>query len=117
MIQLSKIDYKVVLLVISSILLICGLVYLFTPKPQIPSDLKNSINELVVANKKLIESQNHLDSAITVYESKIEIIDSQINGIKGKTIIINKYYNNLSQQIDHFQPNQIDSFFKQRYNY
>jgi hypothetical protein len=82
-----------------------------------PSDLKASIDSLTVVNKKLMESQKHMDSAITAYESKVEQIDSHINNIKGKTIIVNKYYNDLGQQVDHYVPTQVDSFFKSRYNY
>lgn len=117
MIQMNKTNNKIVINAVIGTLLICILIYLAIPKPSMPVDLKASIDSLTVANKKLMESQNRIDSSISAYEYKIEKIDSQISNIKNKSTIINKYYTNLGQQIDQYQPTQIDSFFKSRYNY
>jgi peptidoglycan hydrolase CwlO-like protein len=82
-----------------------------------PKELKASIDSLTVVNKKLMESQQHMDSAITAYESQVNQIDNHISHIKSQTTIVNKYYNDLGQQVDQYVPNQVDSFFHQRYNY
>ena len=117
MIQTNKTDSKIVINAVIGTLLICVLIYLAIPKPNMPADLKASIDSLTAANKKLMQSQHRIDSAISAYEYKIEKIDSQITNIKYKTTIINKYYTDLGQEVDHYQPTQIDSFFKSRYNY
>ena len=58
-----------------------------------------------------------MDSAITAYESQVNQIDNHISHIKSQTTVVNKYYNDLGQQVDQYVPNQVDSFFHQRYNY
>jgi len=93
------------------------IVQLATCNPKMPKELKASIDSLTAVNKKLMESQKHMDSAISIYESKIDQIDNQIDNIKNKTTIINRYYNGLGQQVDHYSPTQVDSFFKKRYTY
>jgi hypothetical protein len=110
-------NIKNIIYVIVGLVLLYGVIWLATREPQIPTDLKASIDSLTLANKKLMESQQHMDSAIAVYNTKIVKVDSQINHIKSQTTIVNKYYNDLGQQVDQYQPTQIDSFFKQRYNY
>lgn len=93
------------------------IIQLATCNPKMPKELKVAIDSLTAVNKKLMESQQHMDSAISKYNTEITKVDSQINHIKGKTIIVNKYYNDLGQQVDHYVPTQVDSFFKSRYNY
>lgn len=112
-----KKNYKTVLIIIGSFIALYFIILLATRRPQMPADLKASIDSLTVANKKLMESQQHMDSAISAYESKVEQIDNHISHIKNQTTVVNKYYNDLGQQVDQYQPTQIDSFFKQRYKY
>jgi hypothetical protein len=108
---------KQIAYVIVGLLLLYGIIWLATRKPQMPADLKSSIDSLTLMNKKLIESQQHMNNAISNYELKLNILDSQIANIENKTVIINRYYNNIGQQVDKYTPTQIDSFFKKRYNY
>jgi prefoldin subunit 5 len=112
-----KKSYKTILIIIGSLVLLYGVILLATRKSQIPVDLKASIDSLTLVNKKLMKSQQHMDSAIVSYGSKVNDIDNHINNIKSKTTVVNKYYNDLGQQVDQYLPPQIDSFFKQRYNY
>ena len=114
---MKKIDNKIIINAVIGTLLICVLIYFMIPKPSMPADLKASIDSLTIANKKLMQSQQHMDSAITAYEAKVNQIDSHISHIKSQTTIVNKYYNDLGQQIDNYQSSEVDSFFKSRYNY
>jgi peptidoglycan hydrolase CwlO-like protein len=114
---MNKTNNKIVINTVIGTLLICILIYLAIPKPNIPADLKASIDSLTTQNKKLIEHQKLMDSAISAYQSQINQIDNHISRIKSQTTIVNKYYNDLGKQIDQYQPTQIDSFFKSRYNY
>jgi hypothetical protein len=113
---LNKYKKQIIYLIIG-LFLLYGIIWLATRKPQMPADLKSSIDSLTLMNKKLIESQQHMDSTIMAYEFKLNTIDSQINNIENKTVIVNRYYNNLGQQVDKYTPSEIDSFFKKRYNY
>jgi prefoldin subunit 5 len=117
MLELLNKYKKQIAYVIVGLFVLYGIIWLATREPKMSADLKASIDSLTVANKKLMKSQEHMDSAITAYESKIEQIDNHISNIKNKTTIINTYYNDLGQQVDQYVPNQVDSFFHQRYNY
>lgn len=99
------------------ILLICVIAYLLIPKSDVSADIKARIDSLTVENKRLLKSQEHLDSTINIYRFEVNKLDSQIANIDNKTVIINRYYNNIGQQVDKYTPTQIDSFFKKRYNY
>ena len=110
-------NIKNIIYVTVGLVLLYGVIWLATRESKMPTEIKASIDSLTAANKKLIESQQHMNNTINSYKLKLNILDSQIDNIKNKTIIINKYYNDLGQQVDQYVPYQIDSFFKQRYNY
>jgi hypothetical protein len=112
-----KKNYKTILIVIGSLILLYGVIWLSIHKPQMPSDIKATIDSLTNANKALIEHQKQIDSTIHVYEAEVHKVDFEINNIKEKTTIIKEYYHDVSQQVEHYDATQVDSFFKARYNY
>ena len=113
----AKKNYKTALYVLATLILLYGAIYIFTRKPQMPPELKATIDSLTNANNALIEHQKQIDSTIAAYKDKVDLIDTQIDVIKNKTTIINKYYTNLNQKVDQFTTTQVDSFFKARYKY
>jgi uncharacterized oligopeptide transporter (OPT) family protein len=117
MLELLNKYKKQIIYIVIGLVLLYGVIWLATRKSQMPIEIKASLDSLTAANKKLIESQQHMNNAINSYELKLTILDSQIANIENKTVIINRYYNNIGQQVDKYTPTQIDSFFKQRYNY
>ena len=117
LITIAKKNYKTALYVLAALILLYGAIYIFTRKPQMPPELKATIDSLTNANKDLIEHQKQIDSTIAAYKDKVDLIDTQIDVIKNKTTIINKYYTNLNQKVDQFTTTQVDSFFKARYKY
>ena len=100
-----------------------GLIFLYaflwisTIKPQMPAEYKAIIDSLTDANKVLIERQNQIDSVIELYEHKVDQVDFQIDNIKEKTTVVREYYHEVGQQASKYNPTQVDSFFKVRYNY
>jgi len=117
MLELLSKYKKQIAYVIVGLVLLYGVIWLATRKPQMPTDYRAAIDSLTKANTLLIEKQNQLDSTIRVYENKINIIDSKINNIKVKETIIKEYHHEIIQQVSHYNATQIDSFFKKRYNY
>jgi hypothetical protein len=93
------------------------MIYLFTPKPQMPVNIKATIDSLTKINTNLVVKQNQLDSAILSYQKQIFDLDYAISNIKEKTIIIKEHYHEVSQTASKFTPSQVDSFFKSRYKY
>jgi hypothetical protein len=109
--------YKQILYIVTGVIVIYLLVYLFTPKPSIPIEYKATIDSLTKVNAILVDRQNQIDSLLSTYNIKIDSIDNRIDNVKEKTIIIKKYYHEVSKKIDTFHTVQLDSFFKTRYKY
>lgn len=112
-----KIQIKYGLYAVLSLFVIYGMIYTFTPKSQIPVDLKATIDSLTKANEALQAKQLVIDSTINVYENEVEIINGMIGGITEKTTIIREYYHEQSNTANKYTPTQVDSFFKARYKY
>ena len=107
----------ITLIVLGGLVLLYFFIQLVTPKPDMPADIKATIDSLTAINKQLIEHQKQIDSTIAVYEAEVDQIDNQVDNIKEKTTIIREYYHDAGQQASQYTPTQVDSFFKTRYNY
>lgn len=116
-IQQNKSKGKIGLYIIGGLLVLFGLLWITTRKPQMPADVKATIDSLTNINKQLIEHQKQIDSTIDAYKAEVKQVDNQIDHIKEKTTIIREYYHEVSQQTEQYTPTQVDSFFKDRYKY
>ena len=117
MLELLNKYKKQIAYVIVGLFLLYGVIWIATRKPQIPADLKATIDSLTNVNKALIIMQKQIDSNIHVYEAEVKQIDHQINNVKEKTTIIKEYYHEQIQQVNNYTPTELDSFFKTKYNY
>jgi len=117
MITKIKDNYKIILYILISLFVLYGFIYTTTRKPQMPADIKATIDSLTNVNKQLIEHQKQIDSTIAAYEAEVHKVDFEINNIKEKTTIIKEYYHEISDKVSHYNAAQVDSFFKARYNY
>ena len=106
---------KNVLYFAGGIILVYLMIYFFTPKPPMPIDYRASIDSLIQSNNTLLSHQNKIDSIIIIYSAKVDSVDNRIDSVKEKTIIIKKYYHEVSAKVDTFQVSQLDSFFNARY--
>lgn len=113
----NKSKWRYILYGIGGLVILYFLIYLFSPKPQMPTEYKAIIDSLTVANKELEAKQLQIDSSIQVYEKEVEAIDFQVDHIKEKTTIIREYYHEQSAAASAYTPTQLDSFFRNRYNY
>lgn len=109
--------YKLVLYIILGLGLLYGAIYLFTPKPQMPADYKALIDSLKTANESIVKHQQELSDSIKAYQAEVNEVDVKIGNIKEKTTIIKEYHHEVIQQVDHYDPTQVENFFKTRYNY
>jgi GH25 family lysozyme M1 (1,4-beta-N-acetylmuramidase) len=80
-----------------------------------PIDYRASIDSLIQSNNALTKHQEQIDSIIIIYSARVDSVDNRIDSVKEKTIIIKKYYHEVSSKVDTFQVSQLDSFFKARY--
>ena len=116
--QVLKNKYgKTALYVVGGLILMYLMIYVFTPKPQIPLEYKQALDSLNRANAELIAKQKQIDSAIAFYQSQIHDLDYAISNIQTKKTEIHNHYQVLGGKVTNYRPSQVDSFFKSRYNY
>jgi len=113
----NKSKWRWILYGIGGLIVLYFAIYLFTPKPQMPVEYKAVIDSLTVANSALEAKQIKIDSSIQVFETEVKILDLQVDNIKEQTTIIREFYHEKSTTASNYNPTQIDSFFKARYNY
>lgn len=108
---------KPILYAIIGLVVLYGVIWITTRKPQMPTEYKAAIDSLTKANAVLMERQKQLDNDIKAYEAEVEKVDSAIHTIKEKTTIVKEFHHEIIERVNHYDAAQIDSFFKVRYNY
>ena len=115
-----KVYLKYFLIGVGIILGIVILVNIFTPKITLPQDtkeLQKKIEDLEVNNLELIKKQIEFDSLTAQYDARIEDIENRIGDIGSSRVIIQKVYSDKITKSRTSTPSDLDTFFKQRYNY
>ena len=115
--KVNKAFFKYALYGVIGLFALYGFIFIVSLKPNMPAEIKATIDSLNVVNKQLIERQKQIDSTIAVYEDEVDQIDNQVDNIKEKTTIIREYYHEVGQKAEQYTPTQVDSFFKARYGY
>ena len=88
-----------------------------TKKPQMPVADKARLDSIYNATKKLEEQQRIYDAAIRYQQDNISAIKTQIDTLKGRTVVVKEYYHDVIKKIDNYTEAELDSFFRKRYNY
>lgn len=101
------------------VLLVFILLAIFTKKEEVVDNpyIKNQIDSLARVNKALQDKQNEMDINSRKYEDALLDLDFKVQTINQKKSIIREYYHEKIIQPAQYTPQQIDSFFKNRYNY
>jgi hypothetical protein len=88
-------------------------------KPVSPKDtfIQQTIDTAAKANLDLQAKQATLDSIAHSIDEKLNILDEKVSKVKNKETIIREYYHDRISQPGKYTPQQVDSFFKDRYNY
>lgn len=108
---------KILLFIVGGLVAMYLMIYIFTPKPEIPLEYKHALDSLDRANAELVAKQKQIDSIISTYKHQVDSIDSAIKNLDVKKTEVHKHYHVLGEKVDKFTPTQVDSFFKTRYNY
>ncbi len=108
---------KLISIGLLSLVALYYIILLATRKPQLPAEVKAQLDSLNRVTQQLQANQVKYDSTIHSQEEIIEGLDTHINTIKEKTVIIKEFYHEQSQAASKYTPTQIDSFFKARYGY
>ena len=115
--QKYSLSLRIIAYIIVGYLILKLLLFLILPTPKLPDDAKAKLNTIDSIVTQLEAKQKHLDSLLLQQDQVITQLNTKITTIKEKTTIIKEYYHEVSQQVDHYDPTQVDSFFKSRYNY
>jgi hypothetical protein len=108
---------KTVLYVVGGLIVMYLMIYVFTPKSELPLEYKHALDSLNRANAELVIKQKQIDSAIASYQKQIFDLDYAISNIQTKKTEIHNHYQIINEKVGKYTPNQVDSFFKSRYNY
>jgi hypothetical protein len=95
------------------------LIRLATPKPtlRIDGDLVGKIENLTVQLEELKAQQATLYTTDSTLLIEIWALDDNITEIRKKTDQIGVKYNGAAAATGKYTPNQVDSFYRQRYKY
>jgi septal ring factor EnvC (AmiA/AmiB activator) len=105
------------LFLFSLIVSIFCLVAIFSIAPKEDKNLQKQIDDLEKRSQELLKAQAKYDSTIQSQEQYVHELESKITNIKEKTTIIKEYYTRIQEKVNDYDHNQIDSFFRQKYNY
>jgi hypothetical protein len=111
---------KNVLIGVGAVIALVIIINLLTPRVALPEEIKEMqkrIDSLQKNNLELIKKQIDIDSSNANYEQRISDIESRLLDVGQSKIIIQKIYNDKINKSRNATPSDLDSFFKQRYNY
>jgi hypothetical protein len=108
---------KTALYVVGGLIVMYLMIYVFTPKSELPLEYKHALDSLNRANAELIAKQKQIDSTIASYQKQIFDLDYAIGNIQTKKTEIHNHYQIINEKVGKYTPTQVDSFFRSRYNY
>jgi septal ring factor EnvC (AmiA/AmiB activator) len=110
-------NLKYVLIAAVIVFVLYWMVYLFTPKVEMPELDQYKLDQLNKDISIIKSNQEKLDKQIEGYKSELTKIDSTIAQVRNQKTIIKEYYKEKGEEITGMKPSQIDSLFHKRYNY
>jgi len=81
------------------------------------SDYKKRLDSLDARSRMLEQAQTKYDSLIAEQQRVASELDIRITNIKEKTTIIREYYIKQQAKVNSMDHNQLDSFFRTKYQY
>jgi hypothetical protein len=87
------------------------------PKVEVPYELIHRIDSLTAENVKLQTEVKSLDSIVSRYKIQIDMLDSQIVFNQINFDLAKKKAGDKGNKVKSYTPTQVDSFFKDRYDY
>lgn len=113
----NKQIFKIAGIVLVSLVALRYGILIFTPKPEVPVEFKNQLDDLNKTTAQYQVDQKRYDSLLAEQGKLYAELDQKISMIKEKVTIVREYYHIKSTAIDKYTPTQVDSFLKSRYKY
>jgi len=92
-------------------------ILIFTPKPEVPAEVKAQLDILNWTTAQYEVDQKRYDSLLAEQAKICVELDQKLSAIKEKVTIVREYYHIKSTAVDKYTPTQVDSFLKSRYKY
>lgn len=115
--ELIKKYWKYGVGIILTIIVLYGIVYLATSKPQMSELDKYKLEQLDQNIQKLQRLQQSLNDSLSTYQHKIDEIDDKIGKIKVERKEVNNFYTQKREEIKNADKKQVDSLLRSRYNF
>lgn len=115
--QFLTTNFKYILFVAVGLFVMYWMVYLLTPKPEMPELDKYKLEQLNNDIDSILRNQEKLDKKILEYKTELNKIDSTIAQVRNQKTIVKEYYKNKGEEISKMEKSQIDSLFRKRYKY
>lgn len=106
-----------ILFLLSLVVSILCLVTIYSISPKQDKGFQDQLNALEKKSQELLQQQAKYDSTIHSQEAYVHELESKIENVKEKTTIIKEYYTSIQERVNDYDHNQVDSFFRQKYNY
>jgi small nuclear ribonucleoprotein (snRNP)-like protein len=110
-------NYKTIVKVCFGLFILYYLIFFLTPNVKMSAEqvqkldsLNNSINNLETHNE-------YLEGRISDFNAQMNVVDNNIQNIKGQKTIIKEYYHEKISNVDKLTDAELDSFFTNRYQY
>ena len=116
---MKYIKFKYILYLVFGLTVLYYSTRLLSCKPEFEekTDVINQIDSLKKVAIELQEKQKQIEARDSVFVEVIDGIDHKIDNVKEKEIIVKEYYHTQTEKTKKYNPTQLDSFFKDRYNY
>jgi septal ring factor EnvC (AmiA/AmiB activator) len=102
-------NYKTIAKVLVGLFLLYWVVFVLTPKVGMPADERAKIDSLNQVIKEIYKDQQKLDSNIESYNKKIDVVDDDINKIKGQKTIVKEIYHEEINRAGNYTEPQLDN--------
>lgn len=110
-------NYKTIVKVCFGLFILYYLIFFLTPNVKMSAEqvqkldsLNNSINNIETHNE-------YLEGRISDFNAQMNVVDNNIQNIKGQKTIIKEYYHEKISNVDKLTDTELDSFFTNRYQY
>jgi hypothetical protein len=91
------------------------IIFVLTPSSKLAEETYKKIDSLNHNIDSLQKANKILDSTLIKYTNEISEINKSIERIKNEKTIIKEIYHEKITNVDHYDNNQLDSFFTNRY--
>ena len=115
--EFIKSNYKSIIQLGISLFLLYWIVFVLTPKAGLSSEQEKKLDSLNISIKNLESHNQFLEGRIMDFNTQLNVVDGNIQNIKGQKTIIKEYYYEKISNVDKLTDAELDSFFTNRYQY